>query len=169
MGNYRKLAVVLLLAIVAAVLATPEATVRAISVTEPIVATAAEPCALVCWMGLGGSCPTDYHMAQTTEVETARNVEWGTGPHNDYMCYPQDCETKHGFDCEPIPEGLEALRASLADGDARRASMLIRRNNERVVLNRARSAVQALSCTGEVIAHMPVSPAFAARVEVMLQ
>ena len=168
MDNYRKLAAVLLLAIVVAVLGTPEATVRAISVAEPIVATAAEPCALVCWMGSGGSCPTDYHIALTTEVESARNVEWGTGPHNDYMCYPQDCETKHGFDCV-IPEGLEALRASLVDGDANRASMLIRQNNERVVLNRARSALQALSCTGEVIAHMPISPVFAARVEVMLQ
>ena len=144
-----------------------ETPLEAVSISTPVVNVAAGPCALVCWMGFGGSCPTDHHLAVTTEVESARNVEWGTGPHNDYQCYPQSCEVKHGFDCDMI-EGLEELRASLAAGDAEGTSILIRQSNARVVINRERSAVQALSCTGEVVAHLPVAARFADRVQGML-
>jgi hypothetical protein len=156
-----------LLAIVAFPFGTSETPLRAVSVSESIAATTSDPCALACWMGSGGSCPTDYHIAILTEVESARNVEWGTGPHYDYQCYPQSCQAKHGFDCEFI-EGLEDLRTSLVTVDAQRTSSLIRQGNDRVVLNLARSAIQALNCRGEVVAHMPVSSPFARRVQSLL-
>jgi hypothetical protein len=163
------LAAVSLLAIVVFMLSTRETPLLAVSLSEPIAPTTAGPCALVCWMGLGGSCPTDYHLAITTENAEFRNVEWGTGPHNDYLCYPQSCEERHGFNCEPIPAGLEELRASLISDDAERTSMLIRQSNERIVLNLARSAVQAVGCANDVVAHMPVTPVFARRLQDLLQ
>lgn len=167
-STHVRMAVMLAVAIVGIGRGIQETKLHAVSVSEPVVAESHGPCALACWMGLGGSCPSDYHLAITTSVESARNAEWGTGPHNDYMCYAGSCDEMHGLDCTPLEE-LESLRASMASEDIVRTALLLRNTDRDIVLNVGRSAIQVLDCQSAVVAHLPISTRDLHRLQALLE
>jgi hypothetical protein len=97
------------------------------------------------------------------------NAMWYGGPHAEppNHCVAGTCATKHGEGlCEGPPEfalqDLEILRGALAREDASSAGAVLSRHQDHIRVNGERQAVQVMNCSGEVVAHFPVSAGFVA-------
>jgi hypothetical protein len=101
-------------------------------------------------------------------MQSHLNSQWGSGPHYDFNCYEGTCDDEHEA-CTPEAEGLEQLRTALATADVVAAAAVIAEHEGTVAVNAARSAVQVSNCSGEVVAHLPISNAFARKVQTVLK
>lgn len=121
------------------------------------------PCVVQCGSGSGVGCSQGWHTVWSSEVDQNASGE----PHSECKCC--SCSTAH--DCSSI-EGLNEIQT--AAGLVRAVSMAVEvgdssglvaslaRTTRNVTINRDRSAVQVLDCSGAVLAHLPVSDAWIA-------
>jgi hypothetical protein len=111
-----------------------------------------------------GDCESGWHDAyDSPEPNATRNG----GAHLDFQCREYTCDVRHGPLCgggtEITSVDIEDLRRSLARNDVGAVRAVVAKHEARIKVNAPRSAVQVLSCAGDVIAHFPMSDETTAR------
>lgn len=125
-----------------------------------------EACTLQCASGQGVGCPSNEH--KTWEHATQKDVSGNL--------HPTECRTgpcnQEGHQCTPLPDGPAAdlgFVASVIEAvetqDHRSLAEMLDVEAVNVTLNRERAAVQVLTCTGDVSAHLPLTREFLAKVD----
>jgi hypothetical protein len=148
-----------LIGIVGAVLhVRSPAPVRAAAVGTPLSA-AALACDVYCQEPQ--DCEPGWHDAW--DPPPSPNATRNGGAHIVAECREGTCDVMHGPLCGGFGgDGfsaveLETLRAFLARGDAAGMHAILAQHAESIMLNADRSAIQVLSCAGDVVAHLPAT------------
>lgn len=106
-------------------------------------------------------CDPGYHYAfEVPDMDP--NAMRNGGVHVNGQCESGTCDEKHGPLCDGsgptlATADLEELRTAIADNDAEGVQAFIWKYPSRVSLNVERKAVQVATCTGNVIAHLPLT------------
>jgi hypothetical protein len=92
--------------------------------------------------------------------------DFGGGFHNE-TCNSGTCDTIHGmcccneedsdFDMAAALDDVAALQEVLMAGDADGLAYLVNRGSEVIRVEAERSAIQVVNCSGDVVAHFPLS------------
>ena len=114
-------------------------------------------------------CPEGWHLAAPAGTYSIPAV-WtrNGGVHLNGECFTGSCATKHGPACTSgsnlAAADVQALRKSILKRDPQAIRSLIAAHPKNMVHNGARSAVQLMNCSGQVIAHLPLSATLSAQI-----